>query len=244
MSRSCRAFVASALLFVLVVMPPVLQAQVLAVRAGAAASSEVNSDRPERVDLLVGRSTVMRMDRPIVRVSLSTADIADAVATSASELLIHGKAPGTISLFVWTDGGRIKTFDISVRRDLSALEEQVRRLFPGEPITVGSNGKDVVLSGIVSTKYVADRAAALAVGYVDKADSVVNLLRQQTGVATNQVLLQVRFAEVSRSALQELGVSLFTSPTGINNTLGRMTTEQFAAPGFDELNWSKPDMKF
>ena len=111
MSRLCRAFVASALLFVIVVMPPVLQAQVLAVRAAGAAASEMSTDRPERVDLLVGRSTVMRMDRPIVRVSLSTADIADAVATSPSELLIHGKAPGTISLFVWTDGGRIKTFD-------------------------------------------------------------------------------------------------------------------------------------
>ena len=233
MSRLCRAFVASALLFVIVVMPPVLQAQVLAVRAAGAAASEMSTDRPERVDLLVGRSTVMRMDRPIVRVSLSTADIADAVATSPSELLIHGKAPGTISLFVWTDGGRIKTFDISVRRDLSALEEQVRRLFPGEPITVGSNGKDVVLSGIVSTKYVADRAAALAVGYVDKADNVVNLLRQQDGVATNQVLLQVRFAEVSRSAMQELGASFFTGPSGKGDWIGRTTTEQFGAPDFD-----------
>src|SRR5438105_15830134 len=128
MSTPCRV-IGSALLFVLVVVPPMLQAQTLAARAGAAVGGEVTSGRPERLDLLVGRSTVVRIDRPIVRVSLSTADIADALATSPNELLIHGKAPGTISLFVWTEGGRIQTYDISVRRDLSALEEQVRKLF-------------------------------------------------------------------------------------------------------------------
>jgi pilus assembly protein CpaC len=234
MSRSYRAFIGSTLLFVLVVFPPLLQAQAVAARAGAAVGSEVTTGRPQRVDLLVGRSTVVRMDRPIVRVSLSTADIADAMATSPNELLIHGKAPGTISLFVWTDGGRINTYDVSVRRDLGALEEQVHKLFPGEPITVASNGKDVVLSGVVSTKYVADRAASLAVGYVDKAENVVNLLRQQDGVATNQVLLQVRFAEVSRSAVQELGASFFTGANGKGDWVGRTATEQFAAPDFDQ----------
>src|SRR5205085_4353608 len=95
-------------------------------------------------------------------------------------------------------------------------------------------GKDVVLSGIVTTKYVADRAASLAVGYVEKQDNVVNLLRQQDGVATNQVMLQVRFAEVSRSAMQELGSSFFTGPNGHGDWIGRTSTEQFAAPAFDQ----------
>jgi pilus assembly protein CpaC len=58
------------------------------------------------------------------------------------------------------------------------------------------------------------------------------------------VLLRVRFAEVSRSAMTELGVNLFTSPTGINNVLGRTTTEQFAAPGFTDLKWTKANGDF
>jgi pilus assembly protein CpaC len=49
---------------------------------------------------------------------------------------------------------------------------------------------------------------------------------------------------VSRSALTELGLSLFTGPTGINNTLGRVTTQQFPAPDFDELEWSKDGFDF
>ena len=85
----------------------------------------------------------------------------------------------------------------------------MKALFPGEPITVHSNGKDVVISGTVSSKYVIDKAAEVATGYVEKKEDVVNLLRQQEGIASNQVLLRVRFAEVSRSAMQELGASNF-----------------------------------
>ena len=50
----------------------------------------------------------------------------------------------------------------------------------------------------------------MAAGYVEKKENVVNLLKQQEGVASNQVMLRVRFAEVSRSALQELGASFFS----------------------------------
>src|SRR5437763_8646496 len=54
------------------------------------------------------------------------------------------------------------------------------------------------------------------------------------GAPSNQVLLRVRFAEVSRSALTELGVSFFTSPDGqFHNVIGRVTTGQYPAPTFD-----------
>ena len=88
-----------------------------------------------------------------------------------------------------------------------------------------------MLSGTVSSKYVIDKAADVAGGYVEKKENVVNLLKQQEGVASNQVMLQVRFAEVSRNALQELGASFFSD--GKNDLFGRTTTQQFAAPLFD-----------
>jgi pilus assembly protein CpaC len=155
------------------------------------------------------------------------------MVTSPGQLLIHGKAPGTISMFVWDRAGGIKRYEVIVRRDLSELLQQVKQLFPGEPITVHSNGTDVVISGTVSSKYVIDKAAEVAAGYVEKKEDVVNLLRQQEGVASNQVLLRVRFAEVSRSALQELGASFFTN--GLDDRwIGRTSTQQFAAPSFDD----------
>src|SRR5204863_10016034 len=123
----------------------------------------------------------------------------------------RGKTPGTIPLCVWDRAGGISTYVVTVRRGLSRLVAQVKQLFPGEPITVTGSGKDVVLSGTVASKYVVDKAAEVAGGYVEKKEDVVNLLKQQEGVASNQVLLRVRFAEVSRSALQELGVNFIAN---------------------------------
>jgi pilus assembly protein CpaC len=188
------------------------------------------------IDLLVGRSTVLNVNSPIARLSLTVPDIADAMVTSPQQVLIHGKAPGTISLFVWDKGGTIRTYEVSVRRDLSVLANQFKQLFPGEPIMVTGSGKDVVLSGRVSTPYVIDKAAEVAVAYADKKENVVNLLKLQDGIASNQVMLKVRFAEVSRSALQELGTSFFTGPGGFRDFVAQTSTQQFPSVHYDELS--------
>jgi len=67
----------------------------------------------DSVRLLVGRSAVVNLGVPIARVSLTSSDVADALVTSPSELLINGKTPGTISMFVWDRAGAIKKYEIS-----------------------------------------------------------------------------------------------------------------------------------
>src|SRR5947207_3438571 len=128
------------------------------------------SDKVDAVRLLVGRSAVVDVGTQISRVSLTSSDIADALVTSSSQLLVHGKAPGTISMFVWERTGAIRRYEVTVQRDLSRLTEQFHQLFPAEQIQVASNGKDIVLSGKVSSQDIADTASALATGYVDKKD--------------------------------------------------------------------------
>jgi pilus assembly protein CpaC len=196
------------------------------------------------VTLLVGRSVVVDVATPITRVSLTSADVADALVTSPTQLLVHGKLPGSISMFVWNHEGTIQRYEITVQRDLERLRTDVKHLFPGEPIEVQGNGKFVVLSGKVSSKDVMEKAANLAFGFVDKKEEVLTLLQVDPNTRIDQVLLRVRFAEVSRAAMTDLGLSLFTSPTGINNTIGRVTTQQFPAPGFSDLQWTKVDSKF
>ena len=81
-----------------------------------------------------------------------------------------------------------------------------------------------------------DKAAAVTAGYVESEGNVVNLLRQQEGMASDQVMLRVRFAEASRTAMQELGASFFTDIAGAGDWIGRLTTQQFAAPNFNGPN--------
>jgi len=201
-----------------------------AVAASAAASESTAGD----VRLLVGRSTVVDIGTAIARVSLTDADVADAMVTSPSQLLINGKMPGTISMFVWDRGGALKRYEVVVQRDLARLSEQMKQLFPGEKIEVRSNGKNVVLSGSVSNKDVIEKAVNVAAGYVDKREEVVTLLQLQAGAPSNQVLLRVRFAEVSRNAVTELGASLFMNGYKDGRWFGRSSTQQFPAPQWDQ----------
>ena len=198
------------------------------------------------VTLFVGRSTVIDTGSPIARVSLTSADIADALVTSPSQLLVNGKTPGTISMFVWQRGGGLKRYEVAVQRDLAKLQIQLKELFPGQAIDAHSNGRHIVLSGTVPDKDIAARVVDVAAGYVERREDVVTLLQLPAAPAarSNQVLLRVRFAEVSRSALTELGVAFFTGPTGIRNTLGRVGTQQFPSANFEEIEWSKDSADF
>src|SRR6266508_266200 len=196
-------------------------------------SSVVYAADGENVKLMVGRSTVLDTGAPIARVSLTSADVADALVTSSNELLINGKMPGTISMFVWDRTGAIRRYEVVVQRDLARLSDQLQQLFPGESITAQSNGKAIVLSGTVTSKEVIERAMSVSAGYVEKKEDVVSLLQIQPG-ASNQVLLKVRFAEVSRSALTQLGSSFALNGYKDGRWFGRSSTEQFAAPEWDK----------
>jgi len=244
MTTSSRRRAARRLIFVIAVLSSqTLYAQGPSLPAAAmvAAASEPDSSA---VRLLVGRSTLLEVGAPIARVSLTSPEVADALVTTPSQLLINGKMPGTISMFVWDRGGSIRRFEIIVQRDLARLSEQLRQLFPGEQIDVQSNGKDIVLSGLVSNKDVGEKAVNVAAGYVDKKEEVISLVRVQEGPVSNQVLLRVRFAEVNRNALTEIGTSFFTGPNGYKNYIGRVTTEQYPAPTFDNSDPTNPKLVF
>jgi pilus assembly protein CpaC len=215
--------------------PALRMAAMVAAKADAA-PAEVES---QALRVLVGRSTIVETGSSIARVSLTSADIADALVTAPSQLLVNGKMPGTISMFVWDRGGAVRRYEVIVQRDLSRLTEQVKKLFPGEAIEVQSNGRNIVVSGLVSSKDIIEKAVNVAAGYVEKKEEIVSLLQISETGASNQVLLRVRFAEVSRTAVTELGASYATSPTGIKNNIVRATTQQFAAPAFSDMGWTK-----
>jgi pilus assembly protein CpaC len=184
-----------------------------------------------RVSLTTGRSTILEVPFDITRVAVTNPAIADAVVVQPREILIDGKAPGTISLIVWGGAERVQ-YDIVVEQPVSALEQQLRQLFPNETIQVAINADAIILSGRVSSTEVMLRAAEIASKTSPKAN-VVNMLQVPGAAESQQVMLQVRFAEVNRRAITELGSSFFTGVAGYKNWVGRTTTQQFPAPDFD-----------
>ena len=182
-----------------------------------------------KVQLTAGRSTVVSTAFDVTRIAVTSPDIADAVVVQPREILIDGKKPGTVSLIVWGSATRVQ-YDIIVEQPIASLEQQLHVLFPGEDVTVSSNEGATILSGHVSNTKVMLRMGEIAGASLPKSQ-LINLLQVPGGSQSEQVMLQVRFAEVNRRALQEAGLSLFALR---QNLLARSTTQQFAAPTFDD----------
>ena len=190
-----------------------------------------NMDMPERVLLTAGRSTVLNTDFDITRIAVTNPEVADATVVKPREVLVDGKGAGTVSLIVWGANTR-KHYDVVVDRGVSTLQQNLAALFPGENITIGVTDEAVILSGSVSSNEVMLRAAEVSKAALPKA-SIINMLQLPGGSPSKQVLLQVRFAEVNRNAMQEAGINLFVNRT---NFVARSSTGQFSAPTFDNDN--------
>lgn len=182
-----------------------------------------------KIPLTAGRSTVLTTEFDVTRVAITNPTIADAVVVQPREILIDGKAPGTVSLIIWGASGRIQ-YDVVVDAGVLGLEQQLKTLFPGEDIRVILNEEALILSGSVSSNAIMLKAAEIAALSSSKF-KVINLLQLPGGTESQQVMLQVRFAEVNRSALKELGAAFSVNRS---DWAGRATTQQFSAPVIDQ----------
>ena len=207
----------------------VLAVAVLAVTAIGAQ----DAGRIPQVNVTAGRSTVVSTAFDITRIAITNPAVADAVVVQPREILIDGKSPGTITLMVWGAGERVQ-YDIVVEQPISSLEQQLHQLFPGEEVVVTMNADGIVLSGRASSTQVMLRIGEVVRAAQPKAN-VINMLQVPGGSDAQQVMLQVRIAEVNRRAVMELGTSLFTGPTGAGSWIGRGTTGQFPSVEYKDL---------
>jgi pilus assembly protein CpaC len=200
----------------------------------SAPAQPARSDAAERILLTAGRSTVVSTDFDITRIAVTNPVIADAVVVKPREVLVDGKGAGTVSLIIWGADIR-KQYDVVVDAGVSLLQQNFQDLFRGEDINVSVTENSVILSGSVSNNDVMLRSAEIARAAFPKS-SIVNMLQLPGGSPSNQVMLQVRFAEVNRNAFLQAGLNLFANH---QDFLARSTTQQFAAPDFDS---EKPDL--
>ena len=182
--------------------------------------------------VMVGKSLLINTTETLRRISVTDPAIAYAQVITPTQILVHGKTPGEVSLLIWDELERSRSFDLRVDVDVSACAEEEHRVFPDEQITVTPSRAAIVLSGHVSTEDVAKRAGELASAYSPK---VINVLTFGP-VGSQEVLLQVKFAEVDRSALTQMGINFVSN--GAANTVGTLTTGQYGGFGPQTLTQS------
>lgn len=159
----------------------------------------------------LNKSQVLRADRPYAKALVGNPEIADVLPLTNESLYVLGKKTGTTSLTLYDQGNMLlAVIDIVVGPDVISLKRQLSELLPRDQVGARISNDSIVLEGIVSSAAAADRAVQLAETYAP--GKVVNLL----GIGSSQqVMLEVRFSEVKRAALKQLGFGgLLTSDGG------------------------------
>ena len=185
----------------------------------------------QKLELTSGKSKVLDLPVAIKRASLANPEVADTVVLSPTQLYLTGKTTGITNLTLWNESGKMMgMYDVVIAPDLSRLKEDLHKTLPEEKgILVTSSHDHITLSGTASTANNLTRALSMAEAYAPK--KIVNAL-QVGGV--QQVMLEVRVAEMNRELIKRLGINF--SAIGPNefgvSLLGGLTTlTGFTNPG-------------
>ena len=197
----------------------------LATRAASGADQQAAAPETQTLHVLVGKSVLINLETRVRRVMVSNPLVIDATATSPTQLVVTAKTAGTSSLILWDQAGQSKMLDVLVDVDISTLRDAVQQAYPGEPVQVQAEEGRVLISGTVSDPRVSEDLVKMA-GVFSK--DVINSTIPAPPRHEKQILLEVKFAEVDRSKLEQFGFNLFS--TGALNTPFTTTTQQFSPP--------------
>ncbi len=230
---------------------PQMNADPLKATVPAAAPVTRRVELAPQMNLFEGKSTLMRLPSPATRLSVGDASIADVILLNPSEVYMLGKTTGSTNLIIWDKNNDATIIDISVGIDTTALRSRIDQLLPGEKgIKLTTAADTVIISGTVSDVVKADQIMSIATAYVQRsarggssagggaapaaagaapvaaagggsaAPKVVNMMSIS---APQQVMLEVKVAEVSKSLTDQLGVS-----AGFTRAIGGWTTALFS----------------
>jgi pilus assembly protein CpaC len=187
------------------------------------------AEEPQSLHLLVGRSLVITSPTRIKRVSLADTSIAEAIVVSPYQVVLNGKTPGGVSFLLWDEAEQSQIFEVTVDIDILTLTQKIHESFPSEAVQLQAARDVVMISGKVSSPEV----AAKILEFVKNATPKVTSLMEVPAPPRGDILLEVKFAEVDRTALSQFGVNLLSLPGAKN--VGTIGTQQFAPPALQSL---------
>ena len=205
--------------------------------AHAAEAGVSANGKGQRVKLGLNKSIVIDLPADAYDILVANPTVADAVTRTARRIYLFGKSVGETNIFVFgPNGEQIASLDLAVERDVSGLEDYLKRFIPNSDITVELLNDNVVLSGTVETPLDAKRAADLATIFVSGGEATTGQYSQTAAggsanggvdinnpdqtrrtskivnllqiIGDDQVTLKVTVAEVNRSVMKQLGVNL------------------------------------
>ena len=160
------------------------------------------SAKTQTISVAVGKTQSLHTSVNFVDVIVGDSDVADVVPLTDHSLSVLGKKIGATRVSIYAEGKRLLgIFDVDVSYDVSTLATELARRFPQARLKVSSVNGRIMLSGTAPDGPTVDKAVTMAHQF---GQEVINSIQVQH---PQEVLLEVRFVEVSRTASRELGVS-------------------------------------
>ncbi len=198
-----------------------------------------NADHAGQLDVPLNKSQVLTVDRPFTKALVGNQDVADILPMTNRSLYVLGKKVGTTSLTLYDSRNMlIAVVDVAVGPDVVTLKRQLAELIPGEQIGARVSNDAVVLTGTVSSASAVDRAVQIARTYAGGDEKVVNML--SVG-ASQQVMLEVRFSEVNRSAAKDIGLNHSFVGNRTAGSIGSLSTDSIVPTNNDRTPTIKLD---
>ncbi|HQU44818.1 MAG TPA: pilus assembly protein N-terminal domain-containing protein [Pirellulales bacterium] len=179
-----------------------LAALVPAAGAGPPASNQVVhrlQSANETLELTVNTSRILSIGKPLPRVQVNNPEVAEVTALSATQIQVLSKMPGVTQVNLFDEDDNIYSVDLIVYPDARELTMLLRTQFPTASLKVVPTATSVIVSGYVDDPSQVQRIVDIASDYAPK---VLNNIRVG---GVQQVLLQVKVMEVSRSKLRNMG---------------------------------------
>ena len=178
------------------------------------------------IEVPLNRAIIVESDVPFAELSIANPQIADINTLSDRTVYVLGKAPGSTTLtLLGLDGALISSVTVRVSPDVAEFKERLGQILPGEAIEVRTANDGIVLSGTVSSIAKLDRALELAERYAP--DRVSNLMHVG---GVQQVMLKVRFAEMSRSISKSIASNISFSIGDGDDAIRGVTGTGIASP--------------
>ncbi|MFC4294550.1 type II and III secretion system protein family protein [Novosphingobium tardum] len=175
----------------------------------ASSASAQSLNRPANdIVLSIGRGQLVTIPGRMSDVFVADESIADVQVKSANQLYVFGKEGGETTVYASNAAGAvIWSANIRVGSNIDSVDQMLHLAMPDAKVNVATMNGTVLLTGTVAAPEDAAEAERLVKAFVTDKTNVISRLRTATPL---QVNLQVKFAEVSRSLVRELGVNLLT----------------------------------
>lgn len=165
------------------------------------------------VEVTIGKGTVVTLKQNAKRISLSDPDIVELILMSPTEIVLNGKKTGTTTLITWDEEGKRTFFDVMVFGDLDELRGHIESLAPGQEVEVERAADTLILKGRLKSEDTIRKIEELSKSYAAKVISYLRVAQAE------QIVLEVKVAQIDRTKLKELGLSFLVRGIGGNAEL-------------------------